>query len=342
VEEVTAKRLLELGETAGPQLAGLDRKAVLEQLEDRHDDLLAAMGWFVDQGRTDEAMRLARSLAQFWTSTIRVDEGCEWFDRILREPGGDEANRGHACFQAALLEFWRGDDDRAAELHGRALEIGRRIEDPTVTAVALTGLARIALRSDIPEAQRLCREALAVTEGTEDRLGRSNAVHVLAVAAQMSGDLLEARDLMSQRMELARELGSYAGVASEAGNLSMVERQLGNLDRADALAREALEIARQREDEWLFPYALNGLAAVAAEQGRDEQAATLIGAAEAMMESQGAAWPPDERPHYEHTVALLTDSMGSSEFERVRAAGRSLGSREAVDYALAAGSTTLT
>jgi non-specific serine/threonine protein kinase len=341
VNQSGAEQLLGLAETAGPALAGLDRKAQFQQLEDRHDDLLAAMGWFVDQERTDEAMRLARSLAQFWMSTKRLDEGCEWFDRILREPGGDEANRGHACFHGALLEFWRGDDDRAAELHGRALEIGRRIEDPTVTAVALTGLARIALRSDIPEAQRLCREALAATEGTDDRLGRSNAVHVLAVAAQMSGDLLEARDLMSQRMELARELGSYAGVASEAGNLSMVERQLGNLNRADALAREALEIARQREDEWLFPYALNGPAAVATERGELERGATLIGAAEAMMESQGTAWPPDERPHYEHTVATLTVAMGEAEFERLRAAGQSLGSREAVDYALSAAPTTL-
>src|SRR5437764_10014167 len=117
-------------------------------------------------------------------------------------------------------------------------------------------------------------------------------------------------------MALARELGSYAGVATEAGNLSMVERQLGNLDRADALAREALDIARQREDEWLFPYALNGLAAVAVERGELERAATLIGAAEAMMEAQGAAWPPDERPHYEHTVAKLADEMGHAEFDR--------------------------
>jgi tetratricopeptide (TPR) repeat protein len=332
-----AEPLLELAETAGPGLAGLDRKAQFQQLEDRHDDLLAAMQWFLEEGRTDEAMRLAGALAPFWMATKRLDEGCEWFDRVLGSPGGEETNRGLACFEAGLLEFWRGDDDRAATLHDRALEIGRRIGEPTVTAVALTGLARIGLRSDISEARRLCREALLVTEGTTDRRGRSNAVHVLGVAAQMSGDLLEARELMTERMALARELGSYAGVASEAGNLSMVERQLGNLERADELAREALEIARQREDEWLFPYALNGLAAVAAERGELERAATLVGAAEAMMEAQGAAWPPDERPHYDRTVAKLADAMGSAEFERVRAAGQSLASHEAVELALVAG-----
>jgi tetratricopeptide (TPR) repeat protein len=335
VDARAAESLLELGETAGQGLPGLDRKALFAQLEERYDDLLAAMEWFLDQGRTDEAIRVARSLSGFWTATGRVDEGTEWFDRVLGSPGGEDVSRGRAYFDAGLLAFWKGDDDRAATLHGQALEIGRGIGDPTVTAMALTGLARIALRSDVAEARRLCQEALAVTEGTGDRLGRSNAVHVLGVAAQMAGDLLEAREYMTERMALARELGSYAGIASEAGNLSMVERQLGNLERADALAREALEIARQREDEWLFPYALNGLAAVAAERGEYERAATLVGAAEAMMEAQGTAWPPDERPHYERTVAKLADGMGPGEFERVRVAGRAMGSTEAVEYALA-------
>jgi hypothetical protein len=123
-------------------------------------------------------------------------------------------------------------------------------------------------------------------------------------------------------------------ISSEAGNLSMVERQLGNLDRADALAREALKIDHQRRDEWAMPYKVSGLAAVATERGEVERAATLVGASEAMMEAQGAAWPPDERPHYERTVATLTDAMGSGAFERARAAGHSMTAPEAVDFAL--------
>jgi tetratricopeptide (TPR) repeat protein len=335
VEARAAESALELAEVAGPGLSGLDAKLLFGQLEDRHDDLLAAMQWFLDQGRTDEALRLASALAPFWTATARLDEGTAWFDRVLASTGGEDVRRALACIEAAFLEFWKGADDHASTLFGHALEIGRRIGDPTVTAVALTGLARIALRSDVDEARRLCQETLDVTAGTTDRRGRSNAIHVLGVAAQMAGDLHEAKNLMTERMALARELGSYAGLASEAGNLSVVERRLGNLDRADELAREALEIAEQREDEWIFPYLLSSLAAVATERDELDRAATLIGGAEAMMEAQRAAWPPDERPHYEATVAKLTEAMGSPEFERVRAAGRSLTSREAVDLALA-------
>ena len=330
-----AESLRDFAERAGPALIGLDRKALFAQLEQRYEELLAALGWFVEHGRTDDALRLSSSLAPFWTATKRLDEGSTWFDRIIESPGGEDVSRGRACAEAGFLAFWQGEDDRAAGFFERALEAGRGSGDPTLVARGLTGLARIALRSeDFAETRRLCREALAVTEGTADRAGRSNAYHVLGVAAQMAGDLLEAREHMAERIRLSRELGSYGGLSMEASNLSMVERQLGNLDRADELAREALDIFSRREDEWAIPYGLNSLAAVARDRSEHERAATLIGAAEALVEAQGAAWPPDERVHYEQTVATLTEAMGAAEFERLRAAGHALPTHAAVDFAL--------
>jgi tetratricopeptide (TPR) repeat protein len=335
VDAREADSLLELAQRAGEGLQGLDRKAQFAELEGRYDDLAEALRWFVEEDRADEAILVARSLAPFWMATRRLEEGSQLFDQALRTPGGDEVNRGRGCFDAGLLVFWTGDDERSEDLHRQALEIGRRAGDPTVTALALTGLARIALRSDVAAARVLCEEALAVTDGTEDRVGRSSAVHVLGVAAQMSGELVEARELMTERMALARELGNYLAVSSEGGNLSVVERQLGNLDRADELAREALEIARAREDEWMYPYLLNGLAAVAAERGGLERAATLLGAAESMMEAQGAEWPPDERPHYERTLATLEQALTPEELDRALRAGKALAADAGVAYALA-------
>lgn len=101
----------------------------------------------------------------------------------LALPGGDDAHRGRASFDAGYLAFWKGDDERSTSLQNRALELGREANNPSITALALVGLARIALRTeDVKEARRLCREALAVTEGTADRVGRSSAMHVLGVA----------------------------------------------------------------------------------------------------------------------------------------------------------------
>jgi hypothetical protein len=152
----------------------------------------------------------------------------------------------------------------------------------------------------------------------------------------MAGRLDDAKRYMTERMTLARQLGQYGGIAAEAANLAMVEYKLGNLDQADSLAREALEIARKREDEWMFPYLFSRLAAVATEYGHLERAATLIGAAEAMMKQQGAAWPPDERPHYEHTLETLSATMAADDFERTRSRGGRLSPTDAVEFALSA------
>jgi tetratricopeptide (TPR) repeat protein len=338
----SAESILALAEQVSPVMTGPNAQASLEQLEDRSDDLLGALQWFVDAGRPDEALRLANALYRYWITKQRFDEGALWFDRVLGSPGGDEHLRGRTLLNAGFMPFWMGDDARASELFGRALESGRRFDDAALISQALGGLARVALRTDPAEGRRLAREALAVSDGAGDESGRSNALHLLGVGAQIAGDLIEARDWMTQRLALVRAAGNEILIASEASNLSMVERQLGNLDAAEALAREALEIGERIGDEFTKPFAISGLAAIATERGEHERAATMVGASEAIMEAQRMAWPPDERPHYERMLAVLPEALGPAEFARARATGRSMTTSEAVAFALdipSAGST---
>jgi non-specific serine/threonine protein kinase len=331
-----AEFLLSLGEDASPRLRGPDAKAALDQLENEHSDLLAALQWFIDNGRTDEALRLVNALSRFWITQQRFDEGALWFDRVLESSDGEPRLRGAAEVNAGFMPFWLGQDDRAAAHFGRGLEIGRKRGDAPMVSQALGGLARVALRTDVAEGRRLAREALAVSDDAADEAGRSNALHLLGVGAQIAGDLLDARGWMNQRLELVRATGNEFLIASEASNLSMVERQLGNLDTAEALAREALETCERIGDQFTRPFAISGLAAIATDRREFERAATLVGAAESIMEARHMAWPPDERPHYERMLAVLPEAMGSAEFDRVRAGGHSMTAREAVEIALGA------
>lgn len=330
----TAQSLLSFAEEAGPKLRGPESKTLFEQFSRQYAELQAALQWYIEQEDATEAFRFASALVAFWMATKQMEEGSVWLDRVLALSGGDDALRGRASFDAGYLAFWRGDYERSRILQNRALELGRQANNPTITALSLVGLARIALFTDVEEARRLCREALAVTEGAADRAGRSSAMHVLGAAAQMAGDFLEARDIMSQRIALAREMGNIATVSVECGNLSMVERQLGNLDRAEELAREALNIDYRRGDAQSIPWKVNGLAAVARDRGELERAATLIGIADATMQAAGGAWPPDELKHYEQTVATLTEGMGLANFEKIRAVGRALTLPAAINFAL--------
>ena len=334
MDSPAAEALLLLAEDASAGATGPDAKASLDRLEERYADLLTAIGWFVDAGRPDEALRLASSLYRSWITKQRFEEGAVWFDRVLAAPGGDDRLRGKASLHAGFMPFWLGDDDRAAELFDASLEIGRRLGDQPMVSQALGGLARVALRTDVPEGRRIAGEALAVSDAANDEHGRSNALHLLGVGAQIAGDLVEARDWMSQRLALVRAGDNEFLLSSEACNLSMVERQLGNLDTAEELAREALGISERIGDQFVKPFAFSGLAAIAAERGDHERAATLVGAAEAIMEAQHMAWPPDERPHYERLLTDLPESMGSDGFDRARSRGQSMSASEAVAFAL--------
>jgi tetratricopeptide (TPR) repeat protein len=233
-----------------------------------------------------------------------------------------------------MMPFWLGDDARAAERFGEALETGRRLRDAPLTSQALGGLARVALRTDVDEGRRLAREALEVSTAGDDEPGRSNALHLLGVGAQIAGDLPEARGWMIERLSLVRATGNEFLIASEAANLGMVERQLGNLDGAEALEFEALEIERRTGGRFTTPFAMSGLASIATERGDPVRAAVLVGATEAIMEAQHMAWPPDERPHYERLLATLPVAMDPDEFERLRGRGRAMGVDQAVDFAL--------
>jgi tetratricopeptide (TPR) repeat protein len=218
----TAESTLRFAEEASADATGRHAKDALERLEARLDELLEAMDWFIEEGRPDEAIRLANALYRFWITKQRFAEGATAFDRVLAAPGGDDLLRGKAALSAGMMPFWMGDDTHASELFEEALETGRRLGDAPLTSQALGGLARVALRTDVPEARRLAAEALAVSDAANDEGGRSNALHLLGVGAQLAGDLLEARAWMTQRLKLVRRTDNQFLIASEAANLSMV------------------------------------------------------------------------------------------------------------------------
>ncbi len=97
---------------------------------------------------------------------------------------------------------------------------------------------------------------------------------------------------------------------------------------------ESLRIAHRLGDTWLIPYCLNSLAAIAVATRDYERAATLLSAADRMVTEQGAAWPPDEGPHFEHSRAAAAQALDPAAFERAWSAGQAFAVDQAVSYAL--------
>jgi hypothetical protein len=70
-----------------------------------------------------------------------------------------------------------------------------------------------------------------------------------------------------------------------------------------------------------MPYVYNALAATAVDRGEHATAATLLGRANALVEAQGNAWPPDEIVHYERSRAAVAAALPPDELEQAWAAG---------------------
>jgi hypothetical protein len=307
MDATRAQALLLFAEESREGLAGLDTVTWQRRLEEQSAELGDAFDWFLTHERPTDALRIAIALADHWVH-----------------------------YEAGMLAFWRGSDEQANSAFQAGREVARESQDRTTEALALAGLARIALRDGQTElARSLCEEALCVVETGDETAGRSSAIHVLSVAAQMSGDLNTARDSMLQRMEMARRRGALSVVSYEASNLSAVERQLGNRASAKELALTALDIEVRRSDKWTIPYTVNQLAAVAVETGDFALAATLLGAAERMVEDQGAEWPPDELPVLQASRDAASAALAAADFERAWSRGAAMSVDELIRLASA-------
>jgi tetratricopeptide (TPR) repeat protein len=334
VDAAEAQELYELAE-AGRAAARTHVPDAEKPIEARYPDIQAALQWHLDRGETTAGCQLANALVTFWLATNRIPDGDAWFSRLLTPPGEADATRALALHEHGYLVFWSGEHDRAAERFRESLDLAASLDDASLQALALAGLARVALYTDAAEAVRLLRKALELTRDlSDDDPGKSSTVHVLGPALQMSGDLEGAREVIGQRLAAAERQGDAFVVWTESANLSMVERQLGNLDRAEELSRQAVDTVTAREHDLYLGWTLNGLAAVAAVKGESVRAATVMGAAASLLERGGGEWPPDELEQFKETEATLQRALPAAEFDHARAEGAAMSRQQAIAYAL--------
>jgi non-specific serine/threonine protein kinase len=107
---------------------------------------------------------------------------------------------------------------------------------------------------------------------------------------------------------------------------------------ADAVAslEQSVRICEQLEDTESVAYCLHGLAAVAELHGRSENAARVLGAADALRETIGASLAPFEQGMHDRTARAARVALGQAQFDAAWTAGRALSLDEAVAYALEA------
>ena len=189
-------------------------------------------------------------------------------------------------------------------------------------------------QGDQERAIELSERASELYGESGDKRGHALAISNLGGIALERGEYARAAALSEQAYGLFETLEDSEGMAFALVNQGFAALSEGQHDRAVELLREALRRLAELEFRDVIGYCFEGLAAVLALTGRGEEAAKLLGAAEALRESLGVGLAPAEQATHDQTVAAVLEALGEEPFAAAWRAGRELALEEAVAYAL--------
>ncbi|MGH9802943.1 MAG: ATP-binding protein, partial [Blastocatellia bacterium] len=141
---------IDLAEKAEPELTGAEPKLWLDRLELEHDNIRAVLHRGLQNGESENVLRLASAIWRFWTLRSHFREGRERLATILAATAADDSTalRAKVLTGAATLEQNQGDYEVARTLCEEVLQIRRALNDKPGIAAALTNLGWVGWRQN--------------------------------------------------------------------------------------------------------------------------------------------------------------------------------------------------
>jgi predicted ATPase/DNA-binding CsgD family transcriptional regulator/transcriptional regulator with XRE-family HTH domain len=300
-----AHYFLALAERAEQKLRGLDQRAWFLRLEREQDNVRAALRWLFDQD--DEAervatLRLVGALGWFWAMFGYHVEGVRWLEEALARAPQNQGPRTRALISLGMILASRGETGRVrtALLEALALAEGR---DPNAAAMARIPLGHaVHMAGEQEEGNRLMQEALRHWEALGDSWGIGLALCSLGLAADMAGDTVAAVAHYTAGLRELEAAGDVHQAAYYHGFLGVNAWKLGDLRSGVSHVRAGLRAGVAFRDRWLLSMAAQATLALGWAHALPEPRARLLGAADALAQTTGAAFPVE--PGGQEVMAL--------------------------------------
>ena len=264
-----------VAEPLATAVGGPREMEAISAIRAEHDNIRAALDWLARTGRRDEQLALSAAVAPFWVRESHYREGRDRLSAALAPPSaGTERDRAIALRQVATIESTLGNGRVALERAQESVAAWEGVGDRVGLADALriTAMAAADL-NELDIAREAAGRALAeATAAGEDRVVRG-ARHELAYLAALAGDNEETLRLLTVNAAAMRAAGDVVGLSATLSNLAETYRELGRLEEAEAVSREALEQLVRQGDEATTASGLATLAEVLLALGRVDEAA---------------------------------------------------------------------
>ncbi len=329
-----AHHFLATAEAAEPKLTSSSE--VVDNLGYDHDNFRAALAWALEASDAEVGLRLGHALWRFWQLRAHLEEGRDWFDRLLALPGADEPTRTRALglTGAAGIAYWQNDYPAAESWYQEAEEIYRDLGDQQALSEAIYNTSYMArLGGDLEEARRLAAEGAALARKVGNQALLRQHVGVQGYTALMEDDFAAARPLVEEALAIAEADQSQFELANAYHMIGQIDRLEENYEDAAPSYRRAVEILRELGSAAPMIEPLQGLAAVAVASGDSIRCARLLGAVEALRERIGGG-PPPEWIRLGDPLEEARQAIGSEQVDEALSEGRAMQDNEIVRYAL--------
>jgi non-specific serine/threonine protein kinase len=326
---------LQLVEQAEPGCWGSSQTAWLERLEDAHDNLRAALTWSsTNAPDVEPGLRLAAALWRFWDMRGYISEGCDHLRKVLSRSGTDGFPHARARALAVLgyLATIRGSRGEAQTALQEAERLWRDMGDQAGLAITLfyAGLFKAWNQSEIGPAESLMNESLRLAQQS----GPEWLIYIdlmrLGDLARLHGDGPQAEELLRRGLTLAEAADDRWSRARCLHSLGAVRLMRNDSAGARNLLLESLSLAIGLHDARGMSYAVDGLACVAAAEGRSKVSAGLFGTAEALRASIGDLVSAIFDRDRERGIAMARASLGEAAFHQAWLAARTVSDDKAL------------
>ena len=318
----------EAARRAEPEIIGPDQVAWLDKLESEHDNYRRALDWaMAEPGRGERALELANSLWSFWLKRGYFKEGRRRLERALGATA-QPAPGSRACALIGLLHLtsFQGDVEALHRLIPQALDAARGARDGWAEAYALNFAA--VQEADAGRFERSRELALAARDAAQRSTHHSRLQpqgltwRLLGYWSLQAGDLDGAGTTFEEAVTSlrgAREIWGLGILLSDLAALRVIE---GRHEAAERAAEEALALCRRLRDRRGTGWCLQTLGMLETVRGRAARAASLYGAADALLHSIGATGQVTFSRVQDRYVGPLREELGEAAFRDAFERGR--------------------
>jgi predicted ATPase/transcriptional regulator with XRE-family HTH domain len=321
-----ARYFLDLAERINAVITKTPTPALLDMIEREHDNLRAALTWSRDSGDHNTLLRLVGALAMFWYYRGYLGEGQRWLSQAIETPPDDASPRPRAwaLTMSGMLANVAGETERATALLTESFSWWEQTGDAHWRAFAGSQLGGAYVsqgRYDEAAPFFAATEAYARDADQDDLL--AIALFHLGAIAWAQGEDARARGLLRDAVERFDRFGTPADSIDPLRFLGLLACAAGDHQEAATWITEELTRLRQRGSRAALAVGLADVATLAAAREAWQPAARLFAKADALAQTEAAAFSLPARDHYERAHARARQALGDDAYQ-VAATGRAL------------------